>query len=152
MGKEFFDDRAVFQICFVTDDVGRTAKWFAEFFGMKMPEIRVSGPRSEAETEYQGAPSEARCKMAFFEMGNTTIEIIEPDEHQSCWRDILEKNGPGFHHMAFKVDGMKEKLAAFGKGGYPLLQKGEFNGGRYAYVDTEKQLGGLVELLEFDRR
>ena len=46
---------------------------------------------------------------------------------------------------------MKEKIASFEKGGYPLLQKGEFAGGRYAYFDTEKQLGALIELLEFDK-
>ena len=46
---------------------------------------------------------------------------------------------------------MKQKIATFEKGGYPLLQKGEFTGGRYAYMDTEKNLGALIELLEFDK-
>ena len=117
-----------------------------------IPETIVSGTREEAETEYLGAPSDARCKLAFFEMGNTTVELIEPDENPSCWRDFLDRNGPGCHHIAFKVGGMKKKIAAFEKGGHPLLQKGEFTGGRYAYLDTEPELGILVELLEFDTR
>ena len=147
-----FDERVVFQVAFVTNDIATTAKWFAGFFGMPVPAITITAPRSEAETEYLGAESEARCKLAFFEFGNVTVELIEPDEKPNCWREILDRRGPGFHHLAFKIAGMKEKLAAFAADGYPLLQRGEFTGGRYAYVDTEKALGGLIELLEIDKR
>lgn len=152
MSERYVDDRSVFQICFVTADIEKTKTWLAGLLGMPVPETIVTGPREEAETEYLGQPSEARCKLAFFDMANTTIELVEPDEHPSCWRDFLDRNGPGCHHIAFKVGGMKKKIAAFEQGGYPLLQKGEFEGGRYAYVDTEPQLGVLVELLEFDAR
>lgn len=152
MKTPFFDDKMVAQICFVTDDLDKTAEWFSGFFDAPVKARVTSGPRAEAETEYRGAPSEARCRMAFFTFGNVEIELIEPDEHPSCWREFLEKNGPGCHHLAFKVKGMKEKVAAFEAGGYPLLQKGEFTGGRYAYVDTEPQLGALIELLEIDAR
>lgn len=145
------DDKVVFQIAFVTDDIDRTRKWFAGVFDMEVPEVTETGPRSETEAEYLGEPSDARCKLAFFEFGNTTVELIEPDDQPSCWREFLDRNGPGCHHLAFKVNGMKQKIAVFEKGGYPLLQKGEFTGGRYAYVDTEPHLGILIELLEFDR-
>lgn len=150
--KPLFDEAAVFQIAFVTEDIVKTAVWLAELCDMPVPEISMSGARNEAETEYRGVPSEARCKLAFFEFGNVTLELIEPDKHPSCWRDFLDAHGPGCHHLAFKVAGMKEKLISFEKGGYPLLQKGEFTGGRYAYVDIEPQLGILLELLEFDKK
>jgi methylmalonyl-CoA/ethylmalonyl-CoA epimerase len=146
-----FDDQVIFQVAFVTDDIEESKKWFADMFSMKVPETVVTATREETQAEYLGKPSDARCKLAFFEFGNVTVELLEPDESPSCWRDILERKGPGFHHFAFKVRGMKDKIAAFEKGGYPLLQRGEFTGGRYAYVDTEKQYGALVELLEFDR-
>ena len=152
MSEPFVDGKSVFQVCFVTPDVEKTKAWLSGLLDMPIPKTIVSGTRAEAETEYLGAPSDARCKMAFFEMGNTTIELIDPDENPSCWREFLDRNGPGCHHIAFKVGGMKKKIATFEKGGHPLLQKGEFRGGRYAYVDTEPQLGILVELLEFDAR
>lgn len=146
-----FDDQVIFQVAFVTDDIEKTKKWFAEMFSMKVPETIVTAPRAESQTEYNGAPSESRCKLAFFEFGNVTVELLEPDEKPSCWREVLERKGPGFHHFAFKIKGMKEKIAAFEKDGYPLLQRGEFTGGRYAYMDTEKGYGALLELLEFDK-
>jgi methylmalonyl-CoA/ethylmalonyl-CoA epimerase len=146
-----FDDQVIFQVAFVTDDIEKTKRWFADMFSMKVPETIMTAPRSESQTEVKGAPSDARCKLAFFEFGNVTVELIEPDEKPSCWRDILERKGPGFHHFAFKIKGMRDKIAAFEKEGYPLVQRGEFTGGRYAYLDTEKQFGALIELLEFDK-
>jgi catechol 2,3-dioxygenase-like lactoylglutathione lyase family enzyme len=151
MDAPFVDEKSVFQVCFVTRDIEKTKTWLAGLLGMDVPTTIVSGARAEAETEYLGAPSDARCKLAFFALDNTTIELIEPDEHPSCWRDFLDRNGPGCHHVAFRVGGMKQKIATFAAGGHRLLQKGEFTGGRYAYVDTEPELGILVELLEFDR-
>jgi methylmalonyl-CoA/ethylmalonyl-CoA epimerase len=32
----------------------------------------------------------------------------------------------------------------------PLIQKGEYTGGRYAYIDTKEKLKVLIELLEND--
>ncbi|HZP21492.1 MAG TPA: VOC family protein [Bauldia sp.] len=145
-----FDDRIVFQVAFVTNDIEKTKAWCAEFFGIAPPPTIVTDARDRAETEYLGAPSGARAKLAFFEFGNTTLELIEPDGEPSCWREFLDRNGPGFHHFAFKIRGMKEKIATFAQAGIPLLQSGEFTGGRYAYIDTEPHLGALIELLEFD--
>jgi methylmalonyl-CoA/ethylmalonyl-CoA epimerase len=145
-----FDDDVIFQVAFVTNDIEKTKEWCAKFFDMKSPETTVTRPRSETEAEYLGQPSDARAKLAFFKFGNTTLELIEPDSEPSCWREFLNRNGPGFHHFAFKVKGMKDKIVRFEKNGNPLLQKGEFTGGRYAYIDTEPQLGALIELLEID--
>jgi catechol 2,3-dioxygenase-like lactoylglutathione lyase family enzyme len=147
-----FDDKAIFQLAFVTNDIEKTKKWCAEFFDMEVPETSVTAGQSETQAEYLGEPSDARAKLAFFEFGNTTLELIEPDSQPSCWREFLDRNGPGFHHIAFKVKGMKDKIMRFEKDGYPLLQKGEFTGGRYAYVDTEPNFGALIELLEIDGR
>jgi hypothetical protein len=45
---------------------------------------------------------------------------------------------------------MKEKLAYLDSKGVRLVQRGEYTGGRYAYVDSAAQLGAIIELLEND--
>ena len=45
---------------------------------------------------------------------------------------------------------MKDKLAYLDSKGVPLVQRGDYTGGRYAYVDGSAQLGCVVELLEND--
>jgi methylmalonyl-CoA/ethylmalonyl-CoA epimerase len=54
------------------------------------------------------------------------------------------------HHIAFQVKGMKEKIAALEAEGMPLLQSGEYVGGRYAYIDSSRDLKVTLELLEND--
>jgi Glyoxalase/Bleomycin resistance protein/Dioxygenase superfamily len=80
------------------------------------------------------------------------LELIEPDENPSTWRESLDKNGEGPHHIAFVVEGMKEKIDALEGRKMSLLQKGEYTGGRYAYVDTLKDLKVIIELLENDKQ
>ena len=45
---------------------------------------------------------------------------------------------------------MQDKLAYLVSKGVSLIQRGEYTGGRYAYVDASDQLGTIVELLEND--
>ena len=45
---------------------------------------------------------------------------------------------------------MKEKISALEQEKMPLLQKGEYTGGRYAYMDSTKDLKVILELLEND--
>jgi len=48
--------------------------------------------------------------------------------------------------------GMGEKVAAMERLGMPLAQKGEYTGGRYAYMETMKDLKVMLELLENDKK
>jgi hypothetical protein len=45
---------------------------------------------------------------------------------------------------------MKEKVLSFEKNNIPLIQKGDYKGGRYAYLDSFKDLKVILELLEDD--
>jgi hypothetical protein len=83
-------------------------------------------------------------------MGQVDIELIEPVDGPSTWRDQLDAGGDSLHHIAFVVDGMADRLAYLAGNEIPLVQRGEYTGGRYAYVDATKQLGTVLELLEND--
>ena len=48
------------------------------------------------------------------------------------------------------MEGLKEKVTALADKGMPLLKKGEYTGGRYAYIDTFRDLKVIIELLEKD--
>jgi 4-hydroxyphenylpyruvate dioxygenase-like putative hemolysin len=78
------------------------------------------------------------------------LELIEPNDEPSTWRDDLNKNGEGIHHIAFNIKGMKEIIGKLERNGMPLIQKGEYKGGRYAYIDANDTLKTVLELLEND--
>jgi hypothetical protein len=140
------------QVGILVNDIEKTSKDWAEFLGVEPPEIQITGEEREAQTKYLGAPSEARAKLAFFHVGpDVDVELIEPDKDPaSTWRHDLDANGEGFHHIAFVVNGMREKIAACETAGGALLQTGEYTGGRYAYIDAHKKLKLVLELLEND--
>jgi hypothetical protein len=141
------------QVGILVNDIEKTGKEWAAFLGVEPPEVQVTGDVSEAETKYLGQSSEARSKLAFFHVGpNVDIELIEPDKSpHSTWRHDLDANGEGFHHIAFVVKGMKDKIAASEAKGFKLLQTGEYTGGRYAYIDANEKLKLVLELLENDK-
>lgn len=151
MDKNLLGNNVITQIGLVVRDIEKTSRAYADFFGIDKPDWFWTDAPEVAKTEYEGAPSAARAKLAFFDMGSLQLELIEPDEHPSTWREALEQNGEGFHHIAFVIEGMQQKIELLAGNGHKLLQKGEYTGGRYAYIDTSAQLKLLVELLENDR-
>ncbi len=151
MKEGFMGTRVVTQVAIVTDDIEAAAAHWAEALGVAVPTANWTDIREKAHTEYRGGPTEARARLAFFDLGGQVrLELIEPDEHPSTWREFLDAHGPGLHHIAFNVQGMGEVLACLEAHDIPLVQKGDYTGGRYAYVDAEGPLGCILELLEND--
>lgn len=146
----YFNNLRVTQIGYIVKDIEEARQRFAQFFGLDVPEIMVTAGYDRARTEYRGKPSEATAKLAFFHLENLDVELIEPDEKPSVWREFLEEHGEGIQHIAFEIKGMQQKIELFGRDGMELLQKGEYTGGRYAYLDTTKAVNTVVELLEND--
>jgi methylmalonyl-CoA/ethylmalonyl-CoA epimerase len=149
--KNTLGTNVIAQIGILVHDIEKTSQKYADFFGIEKPEWSLTNPLELAKTEFEGNPTEARAKLAFFDMGSLQLELIEPDHYPSTWRKHLDEHGEGPHHIAFFIEGMKEKIAIMESKQMPLLQKGEYTGGRYAYMDTFKDLKIITELLENDR-
>jgi 4-hydroxyphenylpyruvate dioxygenase-like putative hemolysin len=90
--------------------------------------------------------------MTFFYFGDLQMELIQPNEEPSIWKEHLEQFGEGIHHISFNVKGMKKTISACEDWGMELLQKGEYRrgNGRYAFMDALDSLKVVVELLERD--
>ena len=151
MEKGILGTKIVTQIGFVVNDIEKTSQAFADCLGVEKPQWSLTDTIDKTHGEFNGQPCPARAKLAFFHVGETLdIELIEPDETPSVWRNVLNEKGEGVHHIAFVVNGMKEKILALEGNGMKLLQRGEYTGGRYAYIDCVDQLKTIVELLEND--
>lgn len=146
--NKMLNNSAVVQIGLIVHDIERTSQAYAELLGVEKPQWFITDPLEKSNCEYKGKPSEARAKLAFLDMGQVQLELIEPDEHPSTWREHLDLYGEGVHHIAFMVEGMDERITLFEKKGMPLVQKGDYTGGRYAYLDTAADLKVVLELLE----
>lgn len=141
----------VTQVAIIVRDIEARARAWAGVLGVEMPNIIVTDTVDVARTEYRGAPTPARARLAFFHLGQVDLELIEPIDKPSTWNDQLEGHGDSLHHIAFRITGMQDRLAYLDAKGISLIQRGEYTGGRYAYVDGTAQLGTILELLENDR-
>lgn len=141
----------VAQVGFIVADVEATKKKWAEFLGVAVPETQPIGDFSVTGTEFEGQPApNAYCSMAFFDVGpGLQLELIEPNEEPSTWRNYLNEKGEGIHHVAFQVKDSKEATANAEAAGLKLVQRGVYGdgGGEYNYFDAP-DLKCVIEILE----
>jgi catechol 2,3-dioxygenase-like lactoylglutathione lyase family enzyme len=149
MGEPALGTDVICQIGMVVRDIDKTAAAFQEVLGLPAPRVQETAPASETNIRYRGKATEARAKLAFFQMGpQLNVELIEPIGGPSTWQEFLDEHGEGVHHIAFRLKGMDAKLAHLEAHGLETVQRGDFKGGRYAYVDATDKLKVILELLE----
>ncbi|MGC9348454.1 MAG: VOC family protein [Anaerolineae bacterium] len=147
MAEQGIGTTVVTQIAIVVKDIDKTSEAFSRIFGVPKPEPILSGG-PEANATYRGEPTDARAKLAFIDMGQVTIELIEPLGGDSVWQEVLDEKGEGVHHIAFQVKGTDEVTDYLATHEVPVIQQGYYTGGMYTYVDSEPALGVMLELLE----
>ncbi len=148
MAENGIGTNMICQVGVVVRDIERVARAYADIFGMEVPPVSLTAPEAEAHTTYKGAPTPARAKLAFFQMGAISLELIEPVGGPSTWQEFLDIRGEGVHHIAFRIAGMDRIIAYLEGKGIPAVQRGDYTGGRYAYMGSEGQLAVILELLE----
>ena len=96
---------------------------------------------------------EDRTRMQFVKSGDFILELVSPAEGKPIHKDVLETQGEGIHHIGFLVDDLAAEIERLGKQGAPVLyyvkQK---NGSAFAYFDTSKLGGAIIELIEPARK
>ncbi len=140
----------VLQVGIIVNDIERTAQRYSEVLGLPKPTIQQTRGYAGAKTLYHGQPCDGTAKLAFFGVGQLQIELIEPDEKPSVWRDYLNAYGEGAQHIAFRVENTQRAVDYLAGFDIPIAQQGLYSSGdgMYTYMDSQAQLGTTVELLE----
>jgi methylmalonyl-CoA/ethylmalonyl-CoA epimerase len=138
----------VTQIGLVVKDMQGAIDAYCSVFGLPRPEVITTDEYSQAKTLYRGKPSYAQARLAFFNLGQVQIELIEPVGEPSTWKEALDANGYSVHHIAFQVKNTPEVVKHLAEHGIPEVQHGYYTGGMYTYLDSQAKLGVMLELLE----
>lgn len=64
-----------------------------------------------------------RVRTAFFQVGQTKIELLESTDPEGPIGKFLEKKGEGIHHIAFAVEDATEALQQAEASGLTLIDK-----------------------------
>lgn len=136
VGKSVFS--RVDQIGIVVKDLEKTMKFCEKIFGI-MPFSTM-----ERDLGY------AKLKTGFFWLGNIQIELIQVVKGKTIHSEFLEEKGEGIHHLGFFVKDIEKELNRLKKEDIGVLERGEvFGVAKFAYLDTEKTLGFILELIQF---
>lgn len=138
----------VAQIAIVVRNIEASMERYAAILGVPVPEIIITAPGLEVHQSYNGEPSNAQAKLAFFQLGQVQLELIEPLGGASTWQAVLDEKGEGVHHIAFWVEGMQRSVDFLKSHDIPMIQRGDMGEGQYAYFDSVAPLGVTLELLE----
>jgi methylmalonyl-CoA/ethylmalonyl-CoA epimerase len=150
MASSLLGDNKVTQVGLVVKNLDQAVQDWSRLLGVDPPSIIITDTVDFAHTKYLDQLTSAQARIAFFNLGQVTLELIQPLGEPSTWNDQLTAHGPSLHHIAFEIKGMEDHIQDLQKQGLQLVQRGDYHGGRYAYLDGQNQFGTVVELLEND--
>jgi methylmalonyl-CoA/ethylmalonyl-CoA epimerase len=95
--------------------------------------------------------ADQKVKTAFFKVGQTKIELLEPTSEESTIAKFIEKKGEGVHHIAFAVPNVTNALADVEAKGVQLIDKvprGGAEGLQIAFLHPKSTCSVLTELCQ----
>lgn len=90
-------------------------------------------------------------KTAFFRIGESKIELLQATKKDSVIDRFLQKNGSGFHHIAFDVEDISQEIERLKKEGFELIHQSAKDGADnklIAFLHPKSTNGLLVELCQ----
>ena len=93
--------------------------------------------------------TDQKVKTAFFKIGQTKIELLEPTSEDSTIARFIEKRGEGIHHIAFAVPDVQKALNEIEAKGVQLIDKAPRKGAdglSIAFLHPKSTGGILTEL------
>ncbi len=103
--------------------------------------------------EYEGDEivEEQKVKVAFFKIGESRIELLEPTSEESPVAKFIASKGTGIHHLAFDVENIETELERLKAQGARLIDEKPrmgAHGTKIAFIHPKESKGVLVELTE----
>lgn len=90
-------------------------------------------------------------KTAFFQTGESKIELLEASNPNSAIAKYIDKKGEGIHHLAFEVEDIHAEMKRLAAEGFKLLNETPKRGADnklVCFVHPKTANGVLVELCQ----
>lgn len=90
-------------------------------------------------------------KTAFFQVGDSKIELLEATSESSPIFKFIEKKGPGIHHIAYDVENIYAEIERLTAEGFQLINeqpKAGADNKMIAFLHPKSTDGILVELCQ----
>ena len=112
-------------------------KFYEEIFGLKCYAVEEV--------------TDQKVKTAFFQVGQTKVELLETTDPDGPIGKFIEKRGEGIHHIAFAMKGLQSSLDELREKGIRLIDEKARKGAEglnIAFIHPKDTQGVLIELCE----
>ncbi|MDQ1005364.1 methylmalonyl-CoA/ethylmalonyl-CoA epimerase [Neobacillus niacini] len=118
-------------------DLEKSVQFYTEFIGLTC-------------VGYETVESE-KVRVAFLEIGETRLELLEATSEDSPIAQFIEKKGEGIHHIALQIDNSVKRLEFLKEQGVKLINevpKQGAHGNLVAFLHPKSTNGVLLELCQ----
>lgn len=137
------DSHAIIQIGFVVKDIAKASAAFKSLFGIECHPPRDAFPN----VHYHGMPIQVKAKITGASLGNNLqVEIIQPGDSDSAWKDWLEAHGDGVAFLGVVVSDLEKAYETLAENNVRELQGGGASWGSYHLVDMHEALGVMFNI------
>jgi hypothetical protein len=141
-------DDGIIQMAYVVEDIRTAIEHWVHH--LRVGPWFLLNNFTGVDPQYRGRPSTAGVALAMSFAGHMNVELIQPlNAAPSVYRETIEKRGYGFHHWGIASANFDGDLEKYQRQGYELAFFLRVpSGGRVAYMDSTRDLPGMIELIE----
>jgi hypothetical protein len=144
-----FGNLKVDQLGYVYKDIEKQATLLEIVYGV--PTFAFL-ERYNTMCKYRGKDSIISTKLAISRIFNVQIELIQYISGECVFKEFLESGREGLHHFGIYVDDLDSIVKEYTDKGYEVIHQRKIGKQKIAYLDTEKDLGLLLEFQETIKR
>jgi len=135
----------IIQVGILVKDVEETARKLQKLMGI--------GPFKIMEPDYRdltfhGKVGKFKIRLGLAQAGSIQIELMQPLYGETIYNEFAERKGYGLHHLGIRTVDMERSMKEMEARGFHVIQSGNREGVKWAYLSTEEQTGVVFELLE----
>jgi 4-hydroxyphenylpyruvate dioxygenase-like putative hemolysin len=139
---------AVVQIGIVVANVQNAVREYGRLLGIRKWHINHVDTSNGIGRNFRTADGDIPVKatIAWTEVGDLEIELIEPHDDTSPYATYLRESGPGVHHIMLATNDYDADVSSLEERGVPTLLSGELQTTAFRLFDSRDSLGTIIEL------
>ncbi len=128
------------QIGIVVRDIKRTSTILEKKYMIKPWKFYTINRSTVEDLKIYGNNEIYSYSIALCKVGEIYLKLIEPHDDKSIFSKHLLRSGEGLHHVCFSVDNIDKVFLRLKEQRKKIIQSGNWNGHRFVYFLTEKDL------------
>jgi hypothetical protein len=144
-----FGSMNIEQLSFVFKDIKKQAKIMEDLYGI--PKFAVMEDMTH-QCVFRGKEVDVTLDFGFSRLFNVQIELQQWKSGDSVFKEFIDEGKEGLHSVGLYTEDLQAVIDAFKAKGIEVIQTGQIGKQWFAYFDTKKTFGILLEFQQTVKR